>query len=114
MSKFDKLFEARGVKTGSKKASAKKSSAGTKSSPERKDAAEPASVTGQGDAGGNKKRRGRPSGKRTDPNYVGFTTYIRKETHRSVKRALFDDPDERELSELVEDLLTDWLKTKSE
>jgi hypothetical protein len=55
-------------------------------------------------------RRGRPSGKRSDPDYVGFTTYIRRETHRNVKRALLDEPEERELSELVEDLLVKWLQ----
>ena len=113
MSKFDKLFEARGVKTGSKKSADKKGPAGAKNSVEGKSAAELVSGTGQNEASGDKRHRGRPYGKRTDPNYVGFTTYIRKETHRNVKRALFDDPDERELSELVEDLLTNWLKTKS-
>lgn len=60
----------------------------------------------------NRPRRGRPSGKRSDPDFVGFTTYIRKQTHRSVKRALLDEPDERELSELVEELLASWLKSQ--
>lgn len=59
-----------------------------------------------------KPRRGRPSGKRSDPDFVGFTTYIRRQTHRGVKRALLDEPEEREMSELVEELLANWLKSK--
>lgn len=57
-------------------------------------------------------RRGRPAGKRSDPAFIGFTTYIRKQTHRSVKRALLDEPEDIELSELVEELLNDWLKSR--
>lgn len=60
----------------------------------------------------NRPRRGRPSGKRSDPDFVGFTTYIRKQTHRSVKHVLLDEPEERELSELVEELLAAWLKSQ--
>jgi hypothetical protein len=58
------------------------------------------------------RRRGRPSGKRSDPDYVGFTTYIRKDTHHDVKVALLQEKEGRELSELVEELLAGWLKSK--
>ena len=55
-------------------------------------------------------KRGRPNGKRSDPDYVGFTTYIRRDTHHEVKTALLREKQGRELSELVEELLSQWLK----
>lgn len=101
MSKFDGLFDARGGVKGQVKDKGKNGAgAGSK----RKPAAE------QQPEG--RSRRGRPSGKRSDPDYVGFTTYIRKETHRKAKIALLEQGDGRELSELVEDLLAQWLKSK--
>jgi hypothetical protein len=57
-------------------------------------------------------RRGRPSGKRSDPDFVGFTTYIRKDTHRKAKIALLEEGAGGELSELVEDLIVKWLESK--
>jgi hypothetical protein len=54
-------------------------------------------------------KRGRPSGKRSDPDFVPLTVYVRKETHRGVKRALLDQDEPGEISELVEELLADWL-----
>ena len=93
MSKFDKLFDARGA---GKKGRAVKKGGGKSQDAE----AEP-------------RRRGRPSGKRSDPDYVGFTTYIRRDTHHDVKLALLQEKQGRELSELVEELLTDWLKSRT-
>ncbi|MDA1313922.1 MAG: hypothetical protein O2968_11345, partial [Acidobacteria bacterium] len=46
--------------------------------------------------------------KSADPDYMKFTTYVRKTTHLSVKTRLVSK--ERELSDLVEDLLFNWLK----
>lgn len=58
-------------------------------------------------------KRGRPAnGKKNNPGYVGLTTYIRKQTHTSVKIALLEEGQGRELSELVEELLAGWVKTK--
>ena len=57
-------------------------------------------------------RRGRPNGKRSDPDYLGFTTYIRKSTHLKVKIALLQEGKGREMSELVEELLGHWLTEK--
>jgi hypothetical protein len=57
-------------------------------------------------------RRGRPNGKRSDPRYVGFTTYIQRETHMAVKIALLQERKGRELSELVEHLLDEWVKAQ--
>ena len=46
--------------------------------------------------------------KSTDPAFTKFTTYIRKTTHLGVKTRLVSK--EKELSDLVEELLSNWLK----
>jgi hypothetical protein len=46
--------------------------------------------------------------KRADPAFMKFTTYIRKTTHLGVKTRLVSK--EKELSDLVEELLANWLK----
>ena len=51
---------------------------------------------------------GSDTAKSKNPSFTKFTIYIQKSTHRAAKlKALEHD---RELSELVEQLLTDWLK----
>ncbi len=50
----------------------------------------------------------KPLAKSADPSYMKFTTYIRKTTHIGVKTRLVSK--EKELSDLVEELLTNWLK----
>ena len=57
--------------------------------------------------------RGRPRGKRSDPNFEQITAYIRKQTHQGVKIALLQEGRSQEFSELVEDLLAKWLKARS-
>ncbi len=52
----------------------------------------------------------RASGKSSNADYTQVLTYIKRNTHRQVKKSLFDDPQNRDLSELVEELLADWLK----
>ena len=49
----------------------------------------------------------RTVGKRSDPSYTQTTAYIRKETHEAVMRALYK---RREYSDLVEELLSGWLR----
>jgi hypothetical protein len=49
--------------------------------------------------------------KSVDPDFLKFTTYIRKRTHRAVKVRLVEQG--RELSDLVEELLSDWLQRPS-
>jgi hypothetical protein len=49
--------------------------------------------------------------KSSDPGYMKFTTYIRKSTHLGVKTRLVSK--EKELSDLVEELLSNWLKENS-
>lgn len=46
--------------------------------------------------------------KRADPAFMKFTTYVRKTTHLGVKTRLVSK--EKELSDLVEELLANWLK----
>ncbi len=58
------------------------------------------------------RRVGRPNAKRSDPDFVQTTAYIKKQTHRDVKISLLVEGQEREYSELIEDLLADWLKSK--
>jgi hypothetical protein len=59
------------------------------------------------------KKRGRPSGKRSDTEYVQTTAYIHKDTHRNVKIALLKSGADQDFSELVDSLLADWLKLNS-
>ena len=50
---------------------------------------------------------GRPPGKATDPAYRQVTIYIRRETHTAARKRLLDD--NVQFSELVEQLVTQWL-----
>ena len=114
MSKFDKLFEAR------ESAEAAPPDTKRKNTPKKKsNKPAPEAVTEVAQASHSsttpvqtqqQKKRGRPQAKRSDPDFIGFTTYIRKDTHRNVKIALLQEGKERELSELVEELLSKWLK----
>ena len=95
MSKFDQILDAA---KGREKGSAKKSSKSSQKSSLRTD--EP-------------KRRGRPpTGKRNDPEYDQTTAYVRKDTYKAVRIALIEDGEERDYSELVEELLRNWLKSR--
>ena len=53
------------------------------------------------------KTLGRPRGKRSNPDYTQVTSYIKKETHKSVQRVLLEK--EKEFSELIQELLEEWL-----
>lgn len=56
-----------------------------------------------------KPRVGRPrTGKRSNADYVQISAYIKRETHRAAKKILIDD--ERDLSQLIEELLSAWVK----
>ncbi len=61
------------------------------------------------------RNRNRPSGdgteaKRSDPNFTQISAYIKKDTHRKVKMKLLEIESEQDLSELIEELLQEWLK----
>jgi hypothetical protein len=57
-------------------------------------------------------KRGRPKGKRSDPDFEQVTAYIRKETYRQTKITLLSSDGEQDFSELIESLLTEWLSTQ--
>ena len=57
------------------------------------------------------KKVGRPkTGKSSNSNYVQVSAYVKKETHNNVKIALITDDKNRDFSQLVEELLSEWLK----
>ncbi len=56
--------------------------------------------------------RGRPKGKRSDPAFEQVTAYVRKETYRQTKMALLEANDNRDFSQLVEELLFAYLRTQ--
>jgi len=58
---------------------------------------------------GTARKRGRPPGKRSDPDFEQVTIYIRKTTHRQAKIELLKGETRREFSELVEQLVYEWL-----
>jgi hypothetical protein len=52
---------------------------------------------------------GRPPGKRSDPAWKPRTILMRTKTHRRVSGLLLEQDDGPDLSELVDQLLTEWL-----
>lgn len=59
------------------------------------------------------RRPGRPPGKRSDPSFVQVTAYVPADLHHEIKVALLLERQGREFSELVADLLSDWLKARN-
>jgi hypothetical protein len=57
-------------------------------------------------------KSGRPRGKRSNPDYEQVTAYIKRETYRNTKIALLQQGNNQEFSELVEQLLSEWLSTQ--
>lgn len=112
MSKFDKIFEAREADSTKAETKAIDKPKVKSVSKEKVETVNPAiavlspTLSDLQDV----PRRGRPPAKRSDPNFIGFTTYIRKDTHLKVKIALLQEAKGRELSELVEELLLKWTK----
>lgn len=53
-----------------------------------------------------KNGKARTPGKRSDPDYTQITAYIKKDTHENVMRKIYK---RKEFSELIEELLTDWM-----
>ena len=51
----------------------------------------------------------RPSGKRSDPAWSPITILMRKSVKRAVRRRLEDEEQGRDLSTLIDNLLSDWL-----
>lgn len=57
------------------------------------------------------KRKGRPQGKRSNPDYEQIGIYIPKALHTEVKKLLLEDKS-RDFSDLVTELLKAWSKSK--
>lgn len=53
---------------------------------------------------------GRPPGKRSDPGWSPRTILMRTTTHRKISRVLLDQVKGPDLSELIDQLLTEWLE----
>ena len=57
--------------------------------------------------------RGRPRAKSSDPEYQSTTVILRKVTKRKAAHLLEDREMGKDLSELIEELLTEWLEKHS-
>ena len=60
-----------------------------------------------------KKKRGRPTGKRSNPDYVQVTAYIPQALYTEVKIALLREGG-GEFSDLVTELLSSWMHERRE
>ena len=56
------------------------------------------------------KAPGRPPGKRSDPAYKQYSVLLKKQTHRQVTSILRDQEDSPDVSELIQQLLEQWLE----
>ena len=59
------------------------------------------------------KGRGRPPGKRSDPDWAPRTILMRAKTHRRVSIMLLEQDGGPDLSELVDELLTNWISRQT-
>ncbi|WP_422932174.1 hypothetical protein [Singulisphaera sp. PoT] len=60
-----------------------------------------------------KGKKGRPAtGKKSDEEYCTTTISIRIETRKQVKKALLDEENGKDMSDLVEELLGKWLTSR--
>ena len=57
--------------------------------------------------------RGRPPGKRSDPDYQPTTVLLRKHTKKTATRLLEDTNAAHDLSDLIEQLLTEWIQKQT-
>ena len=54
-------------------------------------------------------RTAKRTGKSSDPDYTQVLAYIRRATHKEVRKTLLDDETGKDFSDLMESLLSDWL-----
>jgi hypothetical protein len=57
-------------------------------------------------------KTGRTPGKKGNPDFIQATVYLKKDTHATARKMLFDE--HKQLSDLVEDLLSKWIAKRSE
>ena len=79
--------------------------------PETVEAAPPAPPPVAERAG--KGSRGRPAGKRSDPEFQPTTVLLRKATKKAAIRKLEDTDARKDLSDLIEQLLNGWVKRQA-
>lgn len=53
--------------------------------------------------------KGRPPGKRSDPAWKLYSHFLKKQTHRDVMNILRNEDDGRDLSDVLQQLLEEWL-----
>jgi len=56
------------------------------------------------------KSKGRPHGKRSNPDYQPTTVLLRKQTKKIAARRLEDSGSGKDLSDLIEQLLSEWIQ----
>jgi hypothetical protein len=56
------------------------------------------------------KTPGRPPGKRSDPEYKQYSVLLKRHTHRQVTNILRNQEDSPDVSELLQQLLEQWLE----
>jgi hypothetical protein len=56
------------------------------------------------------KALGRPPGKRSDPAYKQYSVLLKRQTHRQVTTLLREQEDSPDVSELLQQLLEQWLE----
>jgi hypothetical protein len=59
------------------------------------------------------KGRGRPAGKRSNPDFEPTTVLLRTKTKRAAGRLLEDTEADKDLSDLIESLLGEWISRRS-
>jgi len=57
--------------------------------------------------------KGRPPGKRSDPDYQPTTVLLRKQIKKTARRLLEDTGTGQDLSELIEQLLVEWIQQQT-
>jgi hypothetical protein len=53
--------------------------------------------------------RGRPPGKRSDPAWKLYSHFLKKQTHREATNILRNEENGRDLSDVLQQLLEEWL-----
>ena len=61
---------------------------------------------------GDAPRVGRPRGKKSNPDYQQVTVYLQKDIHRSAQKLLLDENQRKQFSELVNELVSEWVKNR--
>lgn len=75
-------------------------------------AAEPASLPPSAAEPQVEKGRGRPAtGKRSNPEWKLYSHFLKRKTQRAAVARLQAEDNERDLSDVLEDLLEEWLKS---